>query len=100
MEPANKKFKFSPMSTIQQHEEMFMNLHNIAMGYVPRPAQQDNAKVDIAQLAMEAFPVPPAIHDSFQSWITSRLGKIQLRNRQLKTWTLLLHFNSYWSSHQ
>ena len=68
MEPATKKFKFSPGS-IQRHEEMFMNLHNIAMGYVPRPVQQDDAKVDLAKLAMEAFPVPPAIHDSFQSWI-------------------------------
>ena len=47
MEPTNKKVRFSP---VEQQKQMFMNLHNIAMGYVPRPVQQDNPKVDYLEL--------------------------------------------------
>ena len=68
MQPANKKFRFSPGS-IEELEQMFMNMHNIAMGYVPRTVEREDTKLDLAQLAMAAFPVPPSIHDSFQTWI-------------------------------
>ena len=68
MQPATKKFRFSPGS-IEEHEQMFMNMHNIAMGYVPRPVVQEDTSPDLVQLAMATFPVPPSVHDSFQTWI-------------------------------
>ena len=66
MEPVQKKGKISPGS-LQMHEREAIDLHNIAMGYAPRPER--DGTMNITELAMQQFPVPPALHDTFQSWI-------------------------------
>ena len=66
MEPVQKKVKLSPGS-LEMYEREAINLHNIAMGYAPRPER--DGTTNILELAMQQFPVPPALHDTFQSWI-------------------------------
>ena len=66
MEPVQKKVKLSPGS-LEMYEQEAINLHNIAMGYAPRP--EPDGTTNILELAMQQFPVPPALHDTFQSWI-------------------------------
>ena len=68
MKPANKKFKFSPGS-LEYYKNQAMNMHNIAMGYVPCPVTDTTKKGHLAQIALKEFPVPPELHDCFQSWI-------------------------------
>ena len=48
------------------YEQQAINLHNIAMGYAPRPER--DGTTNITELSMQQFPVPPALHDTFQSW--------------------------------
>jgi len=71
MEPSNKKVKFSSLSpgSLQQFENQVMNMHDIAMGYAARPVEVKLENKDLIHLAMKEFPVPPELHDSFQSWI-------------------------------
>ena len=71
MEPSNNKVKFSRLSpgSLQQFENQAINLHDIAMGFASRPVEDNLKNKDLIQLAMKEFPVPPELHDCFQSWI-------------------------------
>ena len=66
MEPVQKKVKLSPGS-LEMYEREAINLHNIAMGYAPRPER--DGTTNITELALQQFTVPPALHNTFQSWI-------------------------------
>ena len=63
MQPV-KRTKFSP-SNIEEQERNFIHMHNIAMGYEPRPPVT-NMETDIIALANASFPVPSSVHSTFQ----------------------------------
>ena len=55
---------FSP-SNIAEQEQNFIRMHNIAMGYEPRPNNTEAMESDIIALANSSFPVPSHIHSTF-----------------------------------
>ena len=67
-QPPNKKIKFSP-SNIEQYESEFMHMHNIAMGYEPRPEPGIQQTESITELEMRVFPCPSPMRRTFQDMI-------------------------------
>ena len=67
-QPPNKKIKFSP-SIIKQYESEFLHMHNIAMGYEPRPEPVIQQTECITNLAMRVFPCPSPMRRTFQDMI-------------------------------
>ena len=53
------------------YEREAIDLHHIVMGYAPRPER--DGTTNITELAMEQFTVPPALHNTFQSWIRQNI---------------------------
>ena len=66
MQPIKKaKIIFSP-SNVDHYERLFMNEHDVAMGYRPPTSPRIPSILDRVNAA---FPVPPNIHQSFRAWI-------------------------------
>ena len=69
-QPPYKKIKFSPgPSNIEQYESEFMHMHNIAMGYEPRPEPGIQQTESITELEMRVFPCPSPMRRTFQDMI-------------------------------
>ena len=70
---SNKRPKFSP-SNIAEQEQNFIRMHNLAMGYEPRPISSNSMETDIIAIANASLP--SSVHSTFQD-----LLRVQKQNK-------------------